>query len=93
MFFQIHPVMDQIMSFDIKIHKISNNSKHMECFDFIGLDKAHYHLNCRKYYDNSGDNENILCLSKYIQLWIKSCPFTLKFIKFQIIASTCSVWT
>ena len=85
--------MVQIMSFDIKIHQISNNSKHMQCFDIIGSDKVHYHLNCRKYSDNSGDNENILCFSKCIQLWFKSCPLTLKFIKFQIIASTCNVLT
>ena len=54
--------MVQIMTFDIKIHQISNNSKHMQCFDFIGSDKVHYHLHCRKYSDNSDANENILFL-------------------------------
>ena len=93
MFFQMHPLMVQIMSFDIKIHQISNNSGHMQCFDFIGSDKVHYHLHCRKYSDNSGDNENILCFSKCIQLWFKSCLLTSKFIKLQIIASTCNVLT
>ena len=57
MFFQMHPIMVQIMSIDIKFHQISNNSKHMQCFDIIGSDKVHYHLNCRKYSDNSGDHE------------------------------------
>ena len=93
MFFQMHPIMVQIMSFDIKIHQISNNSEHMQCFDFIGSDKVHYHLQCRKYSDNSGDKENILCFSKCNQLWFKSCPLTSKYIKFQIIASTCNVLT
>ena len=93
MFFQMQLIMVQIMSFDIKIHQISNNSKHMQCFDFTGSDKAHYHMNCRKYSDNSGDNENILCFYKCIQLWFKSCPLTSNFIKFQIIASTCNVLT
>ena len=54
---------------------------------------VHYHLHCRKYADNSGENENILCFSHCIQLWFKSCPLTSKFIKFQLIASTCSVLT
>ena len=93
MFFQMQPIMVQIMSFDIKIHQISNNSKHMQCLDFFRSDKFHYHLHCRKYSDNSGDNENILCFSKYIQLCVKSCPLTSNFIKFQIIASTCNVLT
>ena len=93
MYFQMQPVVVQIMSFDIKIHQISNNRKHMQCFNFIGSDKAHYHLHCRKYSDNSGDNKNMLCFSKCNQLWFKSCPLTSKYIKFQIIASTCNVLT
>ena len=93
MFFSFHPAMVQLMSFDIKIHQISINSKHKQCFHFIASDKVHYHLHCRIYSDNSGDNENILCFSHFIQLWFKSCPLTLKFIKFQLIASTSSVFT
>ena len=53
--------MVQNMSFDIKIDHISNDSNHKQCFDFIASNKVHYHLECRKYSDNSGDNENILC--------------------------------
>ena len=85
--------MVQVMSFDIKIHQISIDSKHKQCFDLIASDKVHYHLHCRKYSDNSGGNENILCFSDRIQLWFKSCPLTSKFIKFQLIASTSSVLT
>ena len=70
--------MVQVMSFDIKIHQISIDSKHKQCFDLIASDKVHYHLHCRKYSDNSGDNENVLCFSHFIQLWFKSCPLTLK---------------
>ena len=93
MFFSFHPAMVQVMSFDIKIHQISIDSKHKQCFDLIASDKVHYHLHCRKYSDNSGGNENILCFSHRIQLWFKSCPLTSKFIKFQLIASTSSVLT
>ena len=82
--------MVQVMSFDIKIHQISIDSKHKQCFDFIASDKVHYPLHCRKYSHNSGENENILCFSHCIQLWFKSCPLTSKFIKFQLIASTSS---
>ena len=85
--------MVQVMSFDIKIHQISIDSKDEQCFDFIASDKGHYHLKCRKYSGNSGDNENILCFSHFIQLWFKLCPLTSKFIKFQLIASTSSVLT
>ena len=81
------------MTFKIKIHFFSNDSKHMQCFHFIESDKVHYHLHCRKYSDNSGDNENILCFSHCIQLWFMSCPLTSKFIKFQLIASTSCVFT
>ena len=93
LFFSLNPAMVQIMSFYTKIHQISNNRKHMQCFDFIGSNKVHCHLYCRKFPDNSGDNENILGFSKCIQLWFKSCPLTSKFIKFQIIGSTSSVLT
>ena len=93
MFFPSHPAMVQVMSFDIKIHQISIDSKHKQCFDFTSSDKVHYHLHCRNYSDNSGGNENILCFSHRIQLWFKSCPLTSKFIKFQLIASTSSVLT
>ena len=61
MVIKLHPAMVQNMSFDIKIDHISNDSKHKQCFDFIASNKVHYHLECRKYSDNSGDNENILC--------------------------------
>ena len=71
LFFSFHPAMVQVMSFDIKIHQISIDSKHKQCFDFIALGKVHYHLKCRKYSDNSGDNENVLCFSHFIQLWFK----------------------
>ena len=91
MFFSFHPAMVQVMSFDFKIHQISIDSKHKQCFDFIAWDKVHYHLHCRKYSVNSGDNENILCFSHFIQLWLRSCPSTSKFIKFQFIASTSCV--
>ena len=93
MFFSFHPAKVQVISFDIKIHQISIDSKNKQCFDFIASDKVHYHLHCRKYSDNSGDNENILCFSHFIQLWFKSCPLTSKFIKFQLIASTTCVLT
>ena len=93
MFFSFHPAMVQVMSFNIKIHQISIDSKHKQCFDLIASDNVHYNLYCRKYSDNSGVNENILCFSHFIQLWFKSCPFTSKFIKFQLIASTSSVLT
>ena len=92
MFFPSHPVMVQVMSFDIKIHQISIDSKNKQCFDFIEFVKVHYHLKCRKYSNNSGVNENILCFSHFIQLWLRSCPLTPKFIKFQLIASTKSVF-
>ena len=85
--------MVQAMSFDIKIHQISIDSKQKQCFDFIASDTVHYHRYCRKYSDNSGDNENILYFSHCIQLCFKSCPLTSKFINFQMIASTCSVLT
>ena len=93
MFLRCHPAMVQVMSFDIKIHQISIDRKHKQCFEFIASDKDHYHLHCRKYSDNSSGNENIQCFSHRIQLLFKSCPFTSKFIKFPFIASTFSVWT
>ena len=93
MFFSLHPAMVQVMSFDIKIHPISIDSKHKQCLYFIASDTVHYHPYCRKYSDNSGDNENILCFCHCIQLCFKSCPLTSNFINFQMIASTCSVLT
>ena len=83
MFFSFHPAMVQVMFFDIKIHQILIESKHKQCFDLIASDKVNYHLHCRKYSDNSGGNENILCFSHRIQLWFKSCSLTSKFIKIQ----------
>ena len=92
MFFSFHPAMVQVMSFDFKVRQISIDSKHKQCFDFLGR-TVHYHLHCRKYPHNWGENENILCFSHCIQLWVKSCPLTSKFIKFQLIARTSSVST
>ena len=66
MFFSSHPAMVQIMSFDIKIYRISNESKNMQCLDTSSLEKAECHLHYRKYSDNWGDNENILCFSHFI---------------------------
>ena len=93
MFFSSHPAMVQIMSFDIKIDHISNDRKNMQCLDPSSLEKAECHLHYRKYSDNSGDDESILCFSLFIQLWFMSCPLTSKFIKFQLIASTSCVFT
>ena len=93
MFFPSHPAMVQVMSFDIKIHQVSIDSKYEQFFDFIASDRVHYHLKCRKYSDNWGDNENILCFSHCIQLLFKSCPLTSNFIKFHLMASTSSVLT
>ena len=72
MFFSFHPAMVQVMSFDIKIHQISIDSKHKQCFDFIASDKVHYHLHCRKYSENSGDNENKQPFYSCIDKWFKS---------------------
>ena len=55
--------MVQIMSFDIKFHQISIDSKQMLCFDFIASFSS-ISPALRKYADNSGDNENIPCVSK-----------------------------
>ena len=72
MFFSLHPAMVQVMSFDIKIHQISIDSKHKQCFDFTSSDKVHYHLHCRNYSDNSGDNENRQTFYSCIDNWFKS---------------------
>ena len=40
MFFSFHPAIVLVMSFDIKIHQISIDSKHKLCFDFLGSDSS-----------------------------------------------------
>ena len=78
MFFSFHPAMVQVMSFDIKIHQISIDRKHKQCFDFIGSDKVHYHLQYRKYSDNSDDNEKKILFFPSHPAMVKVMSFDFK---------------
>ena len=78
MFLSFHPAMFQVMSFDIKIHQISIDSKHKLCFDFLGSDKVHYHLHCRKFSDNSSDNEKYTMFFLLHPVMVQIMSFDLK---------------